>query len=192
MKYNCFPRTCFHRISKLVLGLHSLTCSSDTSDVCSFSDTTFCNMASFYNEELLVPHPTLKLEDLHLSVTAYSIYLQLLSISGGCLLCNLRLIILYCLGPTYHRQFLFTAWYLEIRNVIHKRCISKMQISLHKCKSVPCSTSLQKKFWNIQVKDLHLCYSTPLSTTNMAFQMDLHRLYHYVCPSMHLQEIDVI
>jgi len=28
----------------------------------------FCNMVSFYNEELLAPHPTPKLEDLHLLI----------------------------------------------------------------------------------------------------------------------------
>ena len=42
----------------------------------------FCNKACFYDEELLTPRPTPKLEDTpcRLSATAYSIYLQLLSI----------------------------------------------------------------------------------------------------------------
>jgi hypothetical protein len=42
-------------------------------------------MLFFYGEELLAPHPTSKLEDhpFWLSITDYSIYSQLPSISGG-------------------------------------------------------------------------------------------------------------
>ena len=43
----------------------------------------FCNILRFYDEELLAPHSTPKLEDHHLSYSIYSIYLQLPSISGG-------------------------------------------------------------------------------------------------------------
>jgi hypothetical protein len=46
---------------------------------------TFCNKLAFYGEELLALCPTPKLETTPcwLSATAYSIYLQLPSISGG-------------------------------------------------------------------------------------------------------------
>jgi hypothetical protein len=53
----------------------------------------FCNIISFYGEELLASCQTPKLEDrpCRMSVTAYSIYLQLPSISGGWSSnCNLR------------------------------------------------------------------------------------------------------
>jgi hypothetical protein len=138
------------------------------SDVCSFSDTMFCNMVSFYNEELLAPHPTPRLEDLHLSIVRdclFNIHVCVATVHiwrPPLLQPETRHSVLT--GTHYHRQFLFTTWYLEIRNVIHKRCIPNMQISLHTHKWVPCSTSLEKTFWNIQVKDFHLCYSTPLST----------------------------
>jgi hypothetical protein len=53
----------------------------------------FRNMVIFYGEELLAPCPTPKLEDhpCRLSTTAYSMYSQLPSISGGrSSICNLR------------------------------------------------------------------------------------------------------
>jgi hypothetical protein len=131
-------------------------------------------MLSFYNEDLLAPHPTPKLEDFHLLIVCnclFNIFVATVHISRPPPLqpetCHSVL--------TGMHLFLFSAWYLEIRNVIHNRCISKMQISLHTHKWVPCS-NLETKFWNIHIKDLHLCYSTRLSTTNRAFQIDLNRL----------------
>jgi hypothetical protein len=75
----------------------------------------FCNMVIFYGEELLAPRPTPKLEDhpLSASATAYTMYSQLPSISGGrSSIHNLRTRhavvtgthLSWWQGPTYHGQ----------------------------------------------------------------------------------------
>ena len=75
MNYNCFswdlfPQniyTCYWIAVFNILFLHY-------TDVCNFSDTMFRNMVSLYTKESSAPHPTPKLEDLHLLIVCYCLF----------------------------------------------------------------------------------------------------------------------